>query len=110
MAYFLSSLRLMLESKDIKLPKIKRGFAGGIYLVFPSSYYSEMWDWLLGCIFRLSITCFGEFENAFCVYDKEEQFFVWCKKEGIDIEKWDAKDLYRFQQEKAKAWCFCKLN
>lgn len=49
--------------------KIKRGISGGLYIVFENSYKAQKWSWLLSDIMGFPISCFGQYENAYEIYD-----------------------------------------
>lgn len=45
--------------------RIQRGYAGGLYVVFPTEYEASKWAWLFSGILRRPWACFGNFDNAF---------------------------------------------
>lgn len=48
--------------------KIRRGFAGGFYVVFRDEEEADKWRWLFWGILRRSSTCFGGFFNAYHLF------------------------------------------
>lgn len=49
--------------------KIKRGYKGGWYLVFESCGHADKWGWLFRGILRMRPACFGQFDNAFAIWE-----------------------------------------
>lgn len=45
--------------------KIKKGWDGGLYIVFPDSYKASKWQWFFNGCLKMPVTCFGQFENAY---------------------------------------------
>lgn len=50
------------------MPKIKRGYAGGYYLVFESECYASDWEWFMWGILRRPRACFGQYDNAYRLF------------------------------------------
>jgi hypothetical protein len=56
---------------NLPLPKFKRGFAKGLYIVFDTNEEAELWEWLFFCVLHFEIVCFDGPDNGYAVYDRE---------------------------------------
>jgi len=45
--------------------KLKRGYAGGLYIVFKDEEAADNWAWLFWNVLKRRYSCFNGYNNAF---------------------------------------------
>lgn len=48
--------------------RVRKGWAGGWYVVFEDNTAADRWEWLFWGVFRRIRICFGSYDNAYLIF------------------------------------------